>query len=149
MTLYFFSRLYTGALSAVSASDVPQISTGRTICAAVELAGLIAAVALFFVALRTAVRDLGYIDKDNPDNEDKRMNKALSKSMILIGAGMAAYMISRSGANYYPMRAEGFGIFGTLIQSLWEAIWRTGFLLVVPYIIKQWRKTARINAFKK
>ena len=102
-----------------------------------------------FIALKTAVRDIGYINKDDPDKEDKRIKTAMSKSMTLIGAGMISYMISRIGANYYPMSAEGFGIFGTRVQSLWEAIWRTGFLLVVPYIIKQWRKTARRSAFKK
>ena len=150
MTSYFVLRLLTAsALSAASASDVPGISTGRTVCAAIELAAFIAAIVLFFIALRIAVRDIGYIDKNDPGSEDKRMDKALSRSMIFIGAGIAAYMLSRAGANYYPMRAEGFGIAGTLAQSLWEAIWRTGFLLVVPYIIKQWRKTARRSAFKK
>ena len=136
----------------VSATDAAALVTVpervQTLCALGELIGLLAAAVLVFVGLRRSVRDISFIDKEDPDNEQRRMTAAMYSGMKTIGLALLAYFFSRFCCNYPPMRSEDYGWLGISLQSFWETIYRTGFLLLIPYIIRQWRITARRNAYK-
>jgi len=107
--------------------------------AIIEIVAMVGAAILFFGGLDVAFKDLK--KPYNGSEKGKAENKAaLIKSMKLIGTAVFLYSVSRFSANLLPMAAEGYGILPAAIQSLWEGISRTGFLLIVPYILQNWWK---------
>ena len=107
--------------------------------AIIEIAAMVGAAILFFRGLNVAFKDV----KEPYDGSEKgkaESKVALIKSMKLIGTGVFLYSVSRFSANLLPMVEEGYGILLAAIQSLWDGLSRTGFLLIVPYILQNWRK---------
>ncbi len=107
--------------------------------AIIEIAAMVGAAIFFWKGLNEAFKDLKrpYDGSEKGKTESKA---ALIKSMKPIGAAVFLYSVSRFSANLLPMVAEGYGILSAAIQSLWEGVSRTGFLLVVPYILQNWWK---------
>lgn len=99
-----------------------------------EIAAVVAAVVLFFFGLRTAVRSLDAGDAKRTAESDIPKN-ALKKSLILLGAAVACYMLSRFFQNHGEMSAAGYGTGTILLQSLWEAVRNTGFILLIPLVL--------------
>lgn len=107
--------------------------------AIIEIAAMAGAAILFFGGLNVAFKDL----KKPYDGSEKGKAESMAtfiKSMKLIGTAVFLYSVSRFSANLLPMVAEGYGILPATIQSLWEGISQTGFLLIVPYILQNWWK---------
>jgi Na+/H+ antiporter NhaD/arsenite permease-like protein len=99
-----------------------------------EIAAVVAAVVLFFFGLRTAVRSLDAGDAKRTAESDIPKS-ALKKSLILLGAAVACYMLSRFFQNQGEMSAAGYGTGTILLQSLWEAVRNTGFILLIPLVL--------------
>jgi hypothetical protein len=107
--------------------------------AIIEIAAMVGSAILFFLGLNVAFKDLKR--PYDGSEEGKAVSKAaFIKSMKLIGTAVFLYSISRFSANLLPMVAEGYGILSAAIQSLWEGVSRTGFLLIVPYVLQNWWK---------
>ena len=102
--------------------------------AIIEIVAKVGAAILFFWGLNVAVKEL---KKPYDASESKA---AFIKSMKLIGTAVFLYSVSRFSANLLPMAAEGYGILPAAVQSLWEGVSRTGFLLAIPYILQNWGK---------
>lgn len=109
------------------------------------IAGL-GSLALLIAGLYASIKDIRYINKENPQDEEAHSAAAFKKGMILVGCGVGLYALSRFCGNYTLMAEQGYGIAITLLQSLWEGVRDRGFLLLFPFIIRQWRKTARRKA---
>jgi hypothetical protein len=99
----------------------------------------VGAAILFFWGLNVAVKDF---KKPYDGSEEGKVESkaAFIKSTTLIGTAVFIYSVSRFSANLLPMAAEGYGILPAAVQSLWEGVSRTGFLLAVPYILQSWWK---------
>ena len=106
----------------------------------------LAAIVLLIAGLYASIKDLKYINKDDPQDEENHSKAAFKKGMILVGCGVAVYAVSRFCGNYPLMAEQDFGIAIILLQSLWDGVRDLGFLLLFPFIIRQWRKTARRKA---
>ena len=111
--------------------------------AVIEIVAMVGAAILFFGGLNVAFKDLK--KPYNGSEKGKAESKAaFIKSMKLIGTAVFLYSVSRFSANVLPMAAEGYGILPAALQSLWEGVSRTGFLLIVPYILQNgWKNKGR------
>jgi len=113
----------------------------------VQTIAFIAAHILLIAGLYASIKDIKYINKDDPQDEEAHSRASFKKGMILVGCGVAVYAVSRFCGNYPLMSEQNYGIAIILLQSLWEGVRDRGFLLLFPFIIKQWRKTARRKVF--
>lgn len=109
----------------------------------------IAATVLFIIGIFSAVRNISYTNPGNPDEEEAVFSKSFKKGTIMIAAGLGVHFVSRFCANYAPMSEESYGFFLIAAQSLLDTVKNVGFLILLPLIIRQWRKTARRGAAKK
>ncbi len=107
--------------------------------AIIEIVAMVGAAILFFGGLNVAFKDLKK-PYDGSEKGKAESKAAFIKSMKLIGTAIFLYSVSRFSANLLPMVAAGYGILPAAIQSLWEGISRTGFLLIVPHILQNWWK---------
>ena len=107
--------------------------------AIIEIVAMVGAAILFFGGLNVAFKDFKKT-YDGSEKSKAESKAAFIKSMKLIGAAVFLYSTSRFSANLLPMVAGGYGILPAAIQSLWEGVSRTGFLLIVPYILQNWWK---------
>jgi len=110
--------------------------------AIIEIVAMVGAAILFFRGLNVAFKDLKK-PYDGSEKGKAESKAAFIKSMKFIGTAVFLYSVSRFSANLLPMVAEGYGILPAVIQSLWEGVSRTGILLIVPYILQNWRKNKR------
>ncbi len=117
------------------------------ILAVAQIIASVASLVLLITGLYASIKDIKYINKDNPQDEEAHSRASFKKGMILVGCGVAVYSISRFFGNYPLMAEQGYSIVIILLQSLWEGIRDRGFLMLFPFIIRQWRKTARRKAF--
>lgn len=107
--------------------------------AIIEIVAKVGAAILFFLGLNVAFKDLKK-PYDGSEKGKAESKAAFIKSMKLIGTAVFLYSVSRFSANLLPMAAEGYGILSAAVQSLWEGVSRTGFLLTIPYILQNWWK---------
>jgi hypothetical protein len=107
--------------------------------AIIEIVAMVGSAILFFLGLNVAFKDVKR-PYDGSEKGKAESKAALIKSMKLIGTAVFLYSTSRFSANLLLMVEEGYGILPTVVQSLWEGIRGTGFLLVVPYILQNWWK---------
>jgi uncharacterized membrane protein len=98
----------------------------------------IAAVTLIFIGLRYAIKKL---DKDAKEKEIPRT--VIIKSTKIILLGICFYGLARYAANTLSTAGEGYGMLDIMIQSLWEAVYRLGFVAFLPYIINRIRGPKR------
>lgn len=116
------------------------------ILAVAQLVISVAGIALLIAGLYASIKDIRYINKEDPEDEEAHSKASFKKGLILTGCGVAVYAVSRFCGNYCPMTEQGFDFFVILLQSLWDGVRSFGFLVVFPFIIRQWRKTARRKA---
>lgn len=112
----------------------------------VQTVAFVAAHILLILGLYASIKDMNYINKDDPQDEEAHTKASFKRGMILVGCGVAVYALSRFCENYFLMSEQNYGIAIIMLQSLWEGVRDRGFLLLFPFIIKQWRKTARRKA---
>lgn len=112
----------------------------------VQIIASVASLVLLIAGLYASIKDIKYINKEDPQDEEAHSRASFKKGMILVGCGVAVYSAARFCGNYPLMAEQGYGIIIILLQSLWEGVRDRGFLLLFPFIIKQWRKTARRKA---
>ena len=112
-----------------------------------QIIASVASLVLLVAGLFASIKDIKYINKDDPQDEEAHSRASFKKGLILMGCGVAVYALSRFCGNYSLMAEQGYDIAITLLQSLWEGVRDRGFLLLFPFIIRQWRKTARRKAF--
>lgn len=108
--------------------------------AIIEIIAVVGAAILFFGGLNVAFKDFKK-PYDGSEKGKAESKATFIKSMKLIGTAVLLYSVSRFSANLLPMAEEGYGILPAAIQSLWEGVSRTGFLLIVPYILQNWWKS--------
>jgi|GEM_PF-1582238 len=125
------------------------MDTSTIIIASIQIIASLAAIVFFLLGLYAAIKDIQYINPDDPDDEMAHSKAAFKKGMIFIACGIGVYFISRFCYNLPQMAPQNYGIAVILLQSLWDAVKNTGFLLLFPFIVRQWRKTARRNAYYK
>lgn len=126
-----------------------SIDTVSIIISVVQIISVLASAVLFMLGIFAAVRNISYTNPSNPDEEAAVFSKSTKKSLILIAVGLGVYFISRLCLNFAPMTEEDYGIFIIAAQSLLDTVKNVGFLILLPIIIRQWRKTARRNPAKK
>ncbi len=112
-----------------------------------QIIASVASLVLLIAGLYASIKDIKYINKDDPQDEEAHSKASFKKGLILVGCGVAVYSVSRFCANYSLMAEQGYDIAITMLQSLWEGVRDRGFLMLFPFIIRQWRKTARRKAF--
>lgn len=103
-----------------------------------QIVSTIAAVVLIFIGLRLAIKKL---DKDAKEKEIPQ--EIIIKSTKIILLGICSYALARYAANTLSTAGEGYGVLDISIQSLWEAVYRLGFLAFLPYIINRIRAPKR------
>jgi len=108
----------------------------------------IGATVCFIIGLIASVKDIRYINNEHPEEELAHTKAAFKKAMIMIACGIGLYFVSCFFSNL-PQMASEFGIAVIALQSLWDAVRKTGPLLLFPYIVKQWRKSARSRAYRE
>lgn len=123
--------------------------TGTIIISVVQIISLIAAVILFIIGIFAAVKNINYTNPGNPDEEAAAFSRSTKRSIIMIAVGLGVYFISRFCLNLAPMLEEDYGILIIAAQSLLDTVKNFGFLILLPIIIRQWRKTARRSNAKK
>ncbi len=107
--------------------------------AIIEIAAMVGAAILFLGGLNVAFKD-SRKPYDGSEKGKTESKAAFIKSIKLTGTAIFLYSVSRFSANLLPMAAEGYGILPAAIQSLWEGVSRTGFLLILPYILQfRWK----------
>lgn len=112
--------------------------TGDTIFAIIELIVMIAAVVLFFLGIKYAV-DTIKADGESGSDKPKTAAALYKKSYLFIALAIVCYIITRFFANYYSMTAEGADTISVILQSLWEGVRNTGFLILLPFVLRKGR----------
>lgn len=116
------------------------------VLAIAQIIAITAALILIVAGLYASIKDIRYINKEDPADEEAHSKAAFKKGMILVGCGVGVFALARLCNNFSLMSEQGYGIGIILLQSIWEAVRDQGFLLLFPFIIRQWRKTARRKA---
>ena len=102
--------------------------------------------AFFIWAVYVAIQDFMYIHPEDKPAEDEHSRMTFKKCMLLTAGGIGMYFLSRIFVNLPDMAAE-YGIAVIALQSLLDTLYKVGFLLLLPLVLKFWRKTARRNTY--
>ncbi|NLT11715.1 MAG: hypothetical protein GXY06_04805 [Clostridiaceae bacterium] len=105
-------------------SDFEQIQ------AIVQILSLLAATVLVFLGIRKTVKALNKEDRYADIPKD-----LVFKSTRLIAFGLLFVALFFCINLYTPMREDGFPMTIIALQALWETVYKTGFLLLLPYVI--------------
>lgn len=116
------------------------------ILAIAQIIASVVSLVLLVAGLYASIKDIKYINKEDPADEEAHSAASFKKGMILVGCGMAVYSVARFCGNFSLMAEQGYGVAIILLQSLWEGVRDRGFLLLFPFVIRQWRRTARRKA---
>lgn len=100
----------------------------------------------FFLGLITSVKDIQFMS-DSAEEELAHSKASFRKSMIFIACGILVYVIS-SFFEALPHMAANYGIFSILLQAFFNALRSTGILLLLPFVIKWWRKLAKRRTYR-
>jgi len=102
--------------------------------------------AFFLWAVYVVIQDFMYIHPEDKPGEDEHTRMTIKKSMLLTAGGIGMYFLSRICVNLPDMSAE-YGIAVIALQSLLDTLFKVGFLLLLPLVLKIWRKAARKNTY--
>ena len=103
--------------------------------------------AVFFIAAACAViQDFTYIHPEDKPAEDEHSRKTFKKCMLLTAGGVFMYFLSRICVNI-PEMAGSYGIAVIAFQALLDTVYKVGFLLLLPIVIRFWRKFARRRTY--
>ncbi len=93
-----------------------------------SIAFFVAAAVLFFIGLKVMV---SYLKKEG---EEAALQK--NKSIKLLAIACGGYAIGKFCANFIPMSKQDYNIIEIILQSVIEAVIQTGFLILLPVVIK-------------
>lgn len=116
----------------------------EAILAIIELLCMAAAVILFFIGVKNAV-DTVKLESEHDSASHEKAKVCYRRSFVIIGAAIFAYLITRVFSNYTEMTAGGADFLTVCLQSLWEAVRNTGFLLLLPIVIRKTRSNRIVN----
>lgn len=106
------------------------MSDFEKIQAIVQILSLLSAAVLVFLGIRKTVKALNIEDRHTDIPKD-----LVFKSTRLIAFGLLCIALFLYIKLYTPMREDGFTSTIIALQALWETVYKTGFLLLVPYVI--------------
>lgn len=94
----------------------------------IAIVAYIAAAVLFFLGLKVMI---GYIKKDG--DEAKELKR---KSIKILAIACGCFALGKACANFLPMSKQDYNLAEIIIQSVAEAVVQTGFLILLPVVIK-------------
>ena len=109
----------------------------NTVIAILELISAIGTVVLFFIGTTCAVKTLK-ADEEGTAEGNAKAAKLYRRSFMLIGLAVLAYGLTNFFMTYDAKTAEGAALSAIAAESLWEGIRSTGFLILVPVILRKW-----------
>lgn len=93
-----------------------------------SLAAYLAAAVLFFIGLKEMV---SYLKKEGDEAASSK-----KKSIKILAIACGCYAAAKFCSNFIPMSNQDYNIFEILLQSVVEAGIQTGFLILLPVVIK-------------
>lgn len=108
-----------------------------TLFAVLELVAAAASVVFFFIGTTSAVKTLKADEEDTAESA-ARAARFYKRSFLFIGLGVLAYGLTHFFMTYDTKVAEGAAFSDVAVQALWEGIRSTGFLILVPVILRKW-----------
>ena len=102
--------------------------------------------AFFIWAVCVAIQDFMYIHPEDKPAEDEHSKMTFRKCMLLTGVGVAMYFLSRIFVNI-PEMSHMYGLAAIALQSLVDTVFKVGILLLLPFVITLWRKSARRKTY--
>ncbi len=114
--------------------------TRDQIFAIFELIFIVATVVLFFIGTRCAVKTLSAGGDNSQEKSDEQASALYKRSYMFIGLGIACYMFVKFFSYYETMTADGQPFSAIVAQSLWDTVRRVGVLILIPLIIRNWRR---------
>ncbi|MCR4939121.1 MAG: hypothetical protein K5930_03300 [Treponemataceae bacterium] len=96
------------------------------------IASFIAAAVLFFIGLKVMVN---YMKKEGDEAVSLK-----NKSIRFLAIACACYALGKFCTNFVPMSNSDYNVAEILLQSVVEAVIQTGFLILLPVVIKGRRK---------
>lgn len=113
------------------------------IISAIQITFSVGAMILFLIGIFASIRDIQYINPDDPEDEMAHTRAAFKKSMIMIACGIFAFFVSRFCYNLPLMAPAGYGTGSIAMQALLDALTKTGLLLIFPFVFRYWRRNAQ------
>ena len=96
-----------------------------------------AAAVLFFIGLKTM------ISYTKTDGENAALFKKRSIKLLAIACG--CFAVGKTCSNFIPMSHQDYNLFEIILQSVVEAVLKTGFLVLLPVVIKGKRNRGTSN----
>lgn len=110
-----------------------------TLPALLQLLAVTVALVLFAVGLYASIRDLTYTGSDDPVEREAYSKSAFKKSVIFILCGIGVFALARFAQIISQPETAGVG---AILQAVWEAIRDRSFLLLIPILIRLWKKNS-------
>ncbi len=115
------------------------------ILAILQIVMMIVSVTLFFLGLRKVFRF--YYGGKNPETEGYRTPEQAKKdtaemrkgSLIFLAGGMLAFAGFSFCSLFMPMSIEGYNLFEIILQAVVNAFVNTGFLVLLPLVVRRRR----------
>ena len=101
---------------------------------------------LFLFGFIISLKDIQFMS-DSAEEEDAHAKASFKKSMIFIACGIGVYVIS-SFFEALPHMAANYGVAAILLQAFFNAMRKTGPLLLLPFVIRWWRRSARRRTYR-
>lgn len=124
------------------------MDTSTLIISRVQSFSSIGAVMLFIIGIFYALRYINISRPDAPEEEITLFNKSMRTSAILIAVGLVLYWASRVCINLAPLGEEGLGIMSIVIKSLFDMLKDVGYLILLPILLRLWRKNVQRKPIK-
>lgn len=97
-----------------------------------------ASVVLFFLGLSACIRSMKQSGEDG--SGDRQLSqRTFKRSVVLCSVAVLVFIFFCFCSNYIPMTEEGADILTVALQSLWQGIRNTGFLILLPVVLRKWR----------
>ena len=104
----------------------------------IAVVAYIAAAVLFFIGLKTMI---SYV-KTEGDEAASGAASLKKKSIKLLAIACGSFAVGKTCANFIPMSNQDYNLFEIILQSVIESVLKTGFLVLLPVVIKG-RKSRR------
>ncbi|MCR4715113.1 MAG: hypothetical protein K5751_12150 [Treponemataceae bacterium] len=102
-----------------------------------SIVGYVAAAVLFFIGLKVMI---SYVKTEGDVAQAHK-----KKSITILAIACGAFAIGKTCANFIPMSNQDYNLFEIILQSAAEAVVKTGFLVLLPVVIKGKRNRGNSN----
>lgn len=113
------------------------------IISAIQIVTSIGAVILFILGIFLSLRYINIAKPDAPEEEIDTFNSAVKKSIIFIAIGLLLYFIARFCVNLVPLAEQNYGIMAIAAQALLDTVKNSGYLILLPVLLKLWRRNVQ------